>query len=101
MPHPTVLLSDAAVCIGLISCAVCGGCYEKTLPSKSEIPGSSEISGAAVIQFYEAYDGCRGVYTKTAGAPVDPSCETFFDYYNDLQKYGADVYFNCFRYQFG
>lgn len=63
--------------------------------------GSSEISGAAVIQFYEAYDGCRGVYTKTASAIVDPSCETFFDYYTDLQKHGAEVYFNCFRYQFG
>ena len=66
----------------------------------SESGGASEISGAAVIQFYEGYDGCRGVYTKTAGATVDPSCETFLDYYNDLQKHGAEVYFNCFRYQF-
>lgn len=62
--------------------------------------GSSEISGAAVIQFYEMYDGCRGIYTETPGAKVDPSASTFLDFYQDLQRYGADVYFKCFRYQF-
>lgn len=61
---------------------------------------SSEISGAAVIQFYERYDGCRGIYTETQGAVVDPNASSFFDYYEDLQKYGAEVYFKCFRYQF-
>lgn len=63
--------------------------------------GASEISGSAVIQFYEGFDGCRGIYTETPGATVDPNAETFFDYYQDLQKYGADVYFKCFRYNFG
>lgn len=66
----------------------------------TESGGASEISGAAVIQFYEAYDGCRGIYTKTPGAYVDPDCKTFLDFYNDLQSHGAEVYFKCFRYQF-
>lgn len=62
--------------------------------------GSSEISGAAVIQFHEAFDGCRGIYTDTPSAKVDPGNETFLDYYNELSGYGAEVYFKCFRYQF-
>ena len=61
---------------------------------------SSEISGAAVIQFYEYVDGCRGIYTETKGATVDPNASSFFDYYQDMQRYGAEVYFKCFRYQF-
>lgn len=62
--------------------------------------GSSEISGSAVIKFTQYVDGCRGIYTDVDGATVDSSNTTFMDYYEQLLGYGADVYFNCFRYQF-
>ncbi len=63
--------------------------------------GSSEISGSAVIQFFQYIDGCRGIYTKNDTATVNPNNSTFMDYYNELLTYGAEVYFNCFRYQYG
>lgn len=63
--------------------------------------GISEISGAAVIKFTQNIDGCRGLYTGFESAKVDPSRTTFMEYYEELMGYGADVYFNCFRYQFG
>lgn len=66
-----------------------------------DIGGSSEISGSAVIQFYQYADGCRKIYTRVETALVNPSYTTFPQFYNELLGYGADVYFNCFRYQFG
>lgn len=62
--------------------------------------GISEISGSAVIKFTHDMDGCRGRYTGVEGAKVDPNITTFMGYYEQLLTYGADVYFNCFRYQF-
>ncbi len=62
--------------------------------------GISEISGSAIIKFTQQMDGCRGLYTDVAGAVVDPSKTTFMEYYEEMLSYGADVYFNCFRYQF-
>lgn len=62
--------------------------------------GISEISGSAVIKFTHDMDGCRGRYTGIEGAKVDPNITTFMGYYEQLLTYGADVYFNCFRYQF-
>ena len=62
--------------------------------------GISEISGSAVIKFTHDQDGCRGRYTGIEGAKVDPTISTFMGYYEQLLTYGADVYFNCFRYQF-
>ncbi len=66
-----------------------------------DMGGSSEISGSAVIQFYQYSDGCRKIYTKIEQAPVNPNNVNFIDFYNEILSYGADVYFNCFRYQFG
>ncbi len=63
--------------------------------------GISEVSGAAVIKFTHDMDGCRGRYTGVESAKVDPSISTFVQYYEQMLTYGADVYFNCFRYQFG
>lgn len=62
--------------------------------------GISEVSGSAVIRFTHDIDGCRGRYTGVEGANVDPNITTFMGYYEELLGYGADVYFNCFRYQF-
>lgn len=62
--------------------------------------GISEISGAAVIKFTHDMDGCRGRYMGVEGADVSNNITAFIDYYNELLTYGADVYFNCFRYQF-
>lgn len=62
--------------------------------------GISEVSGAAVIKFTHDMDGCRGYYTGTMSAKVETAGETFLDYYNELMGYGAEAYFNCFRYQF-
>lgn len=62
--------------------------------------GISEVSGSAVIKFTHDKDGCRGRYTGVEGADVDPGITTFMGYYEELLTYGADVYFNCFRYQF-
>lgn len=62
--------------------------------------GISEISGSAIIKFTQHMDGCRGLYTGVEGAAVDPSKTTFMEYYEEMLGYGADVYFNCFRYQF-
>jgi hypothetical protein len=45
-------------------------------------------------------DGCRGLYTGVKTAVVSPSKTTFMEYYEEMLSYGADVYFNCFRYQF-
>lgn len=63
--------------------------------------GISEISGSAVIKFTHNIDGCRGRYTGIESAKVDPTISTFMEYYNELMSYGAETYFNCFRYQFG
>lgn len=63
--------------------------------------GISEVSGSAVIRFTQNVDGCRGLYSGVNGAKVDPERTTFMQYYEELLSYGADVYFNCFRYQFG
>lgn len=63
--------------------------------------GASEISGSAVIKFTQIVDNCRGIYTGDESAPVNPNNSTFSDYYNELLNFGANVYFNCFRYQFG
>lgn len=62
--------------------------------------GISEVSGAAVIKFTHDMDGCRGYYTGTMSAKVETAGESFLDYYNELMGYGAEAYFNCFRYQF-
>lgn len=62
--------------------------------------GISEVSGAAVIKFTHDVDGCRGFYTGVQSAPVNTTSTTFLDYYNELMGYGAEPYFNCFRYQF-
>lgn len=62
--------------------------------------GTSEISGSAVIKFTQQMDGCRGLYTGVKTAVVSPSKTTFMEYYEEMLSYGADVYFNCFRYQF-
>ncbi len=63
--------------------------------------GISEVSGAAVIKFTHDLDGCRGYYTGIMDAVVKTSSTAFLDYYNELMAYGAEAYFNCFRYQFG
>lgn len=63
--------------------------------------GISEVSGAAVIKFTHDMDGCRGYYTGIKEAAVKTAGTTFLDYYNELMGYGAEAYFNCFRYQFG
>ncbi len=63
--------------------------------------GISEVSGAAVIKFTHDMDGCRGYYTGVTSAKVETQGTAFLDYYNELLGYGADAYFNCFRYQFG
>lgn len=63
--------------------------------------GISEVSGSAVIRFTQNVDGCRGLYSGVNGAKVDPERTTFMQYYEELLSYGADVYFSCFRYQFG
>lgn len=62
--------------------------------------GISEVSGSAVIRFTHDADGCRGRYTGVESAVVDQSIDKFSDYYDQLLTYGAEVYFNCFRYQF-
>ena len=62
--------------------------------------GLSEVSGSAVIKFTQNKDGCRGIYTDTPNATVDPSITTFSGYYEQMLTYGAEVYFKCFRYQF-
>lgn len=62
--------------------------------------GISEVSGSAVIRFTHDMDGCRGRYTGIESAKVDPNIDTFMGYYNQLTGYGADVYFNCFKYVF-
>ncbi len=62
--------------------------------------GISEVSGSAVIKFTHDTDGCRGRYTGVESAKVDPTITTFSGYYEQMLTYGADVYFNCFRYQF-
>lgn len=63
--------------------------------------GISEVSGSAVIKFTHDIDGCRGRYTGIESAAVSPTKTTFMEYYEEMLGYGADVYFNCFRYQFG
>ncbi len=63
--------------------------------------GASEISGSAIIRFTELVDNCRGIYTGCSGANVSEGLTTFIDYYNDLLTKGAEVYYNCFRYEFG
>lgn len=62
--------------------------------------GISEVSGSAVIKFTHDLDGCRGRYTGIEGASVSTSISTFMEYYEEMLAYGAEVYFNCFRYQF-
>jgi len=62
--------------------------------------GISEVSGAAVIKFTHAMDGCRGYYTGVQTAEVKTPGTSFLDYYNELMGYGAEAYFACFRYQF-
>lgn len=62
--------------------------------------GISEVSGSAVIKFTHDMDGCRGYYTGTMSAKVETAGTSFMDYYNELMGYGAEAYFNCFRYQF-
>lgn len=62
--------------------------------------GISEVSGSAVIKFTHDMDGCRGRYTGVESAKVSPSITSFMGYYEEMLTYGADVYFNCFRYQF-
>lgn len=63
--------------------------------------GISEVSGSAVIRFTHDIDGCRGRYTGVEGAKVSPTLSTFMEYYQEIMSYGAEVYFNCFRYVFG
>jgi len=63
--------------------------------------GTSEISGSAVIQFTDAMDGCRTYYSGIQSAKVETTGTGFIDYYNELMGYGAEAYFNCFRYKFG
>lgn len=62
--------------------------------------GISEVSGSAVIKFTHDMDGCRGRYTGVESAKVSSNITTFVGYYEEMLTYGADVYFNCFRYQF-
>lgn len=62
--------------------------------------GLSEVSGAAVITFTHAVDGCRGLYSGNNLAPVTTKGTSFSDYYNELLTYGAETYFNCFKYKF-
>lgn len=62
--------------------------------------GMSEVSGAAVIRFTYDIDGCRTYYSGVMDAKVETEGTSFMDYYNELMGYGAEVYFNCFRYQF-
>ena len=62
--------------------------------------GIAEVSGSAVIRFTQHMDGCRGLYSGVAGAVVTPTITTFMKYYEEMMSYGAEVYFNCFRYQF-
>lgn len=62
--------------------------------------GISEVSGAAVIRFTHEIDGCRGYYSGVMSAEVKTTGNSFMSYYNELMAYGAEVYFNCFRYQF-
>lgn len=63
--------------------------------------GASEISGSAVIRFKEVVDNCRGIYTDIQGATVSEGLSSFLEYYNELLTKGAEVYYNCFRYEFG
>ncbi len=62
--------------------------------------GVSEVQGSAVIKFTHEMDGCRGYYTGDLTASVDSSISSFADYYNQMLGYGANVYYNCFRYNF-
>ncbi len=62
--------------------------------------GISEVSGSAVIRFTHEMDGCRGYYSGILSAKVEAKEGTFLSYYNELMGYGAEAYFNCFRYQF-
>ncbi len=63
--------------------------------------GISEVSGSATIMFTQNIDGCRGIYTSVPSAEVHVISGTFFDYYQEIQSYGAEVYFKCFKYTFG
>ena len=60
--------------------------------------GGSDTTAVALAAALHA-DKCE-IYTDVDGATVDSSNTTFMDYYEQLLGYGADVYFNCFRYQF-
>ncbi len=62
--------------------------------------GIAEVTGSAVITFTQHMDGCRGLYSGVANAVVDPTIDSFGGYYNQMLTYGADVYYNCFRYNF-
>ncbi len=62
--------------------------------------GVAVVTGSATIYFTQQIDGCRGVYTGIPTAVVDPTITDFEGYYDQLHSYGADVYFNCFQYDF-
>lgn len=63
--------------------------------------GLSEVSGAAVIKFTHAIDGCRNYYSGNNLAVVSvPTNATFQDYYQEMKSYGAMVYFECFSYKY-
>lgn len=63
--------------------------------------GISQVEGAAVITFTHQIDGCRGYYSGLTTAPVTITTNNFYDYYDELRKYGQEAYFNCFSYNFG
>ena len=66
----------------------------------ASIQGGSEISGAAVIQFTSAKDGCRKHYTGLEAYEVRTNGTSFSDYYKELYAYGSEAYYTCFKYIF-
>ena len=56
--------------------------------SGTEGGGSDLIQNGIVLHFTQYVDGCRGVYTNDATAPVRvPSGGRFFDYLDDYYAY--------------
>lgn len=64
------------------------------------ISGGAEVSGAAVIKFTYKIDGCKKYYSGFTWAEVHTAGVTFGDYYKELDSYGGEAYYNCFRYVF-
>ena len=62
--------------------------------------GVAEVGGAAVIQFTEAFDGCRELYTDLIGVTTNGT--EFIDYYDNLLQLVEETgnykaWFDCFR----